>query len=757
MTLRLNKRLLALAAACAFVTPANATIISSIDREFDILGRLQKESRPDGGWVSYAYDPNGNRTEARDNLGRVTTYTYDALNRVSSITDPERGVTRLGYDAASNITSVTDPRGLVTTYVRDGMGNVLQVTSPDSGVTKYTRRPGGQILTKTDAKGQVTRFDYTPTGRLTKITFADNKEQTFAYGPNGAPGAGLVTEVTDASGKIAYTYEILDRITSEKRTIWNKEYTTGYGYDTAGRLGTVTYPSGRVVTFSYDAAGQVSKISTKQGTGEEKVVVQNLTYRPFGQITGWTYGNGEVRTSSYDNLNRMTSYSMGDSTVTLSYDTANRITSQKVSGGWWERMLQRLGLPVGLRHSYDYDNLNRLSSWRNGVTVTRNGFLAMPDTGFSYDENGNRKQIRDDDAVFIQDIDAKSNRLTAASIPGGNSPVFQYDANGSRTSGSGSYTYDARGRLIEASGAQYTVNANSERVAKTFQGTTTVFHYNQWGQLIAESDQLGVTKREYIYLGDTPIALVDNGLDVRNIHPDHLGTPRLITDATKHAIWSWQLGEPFGASAAEEDPEGTGGKYAFNLRFPGQYFDKETSTHYNYFRNYDPKNGRYLESDPIGLEGGINTFVYVGGNPLSFSDPLGLEKMILLKPGDANYPAAVAAPDIPGILTVHSHGNPDRVSGLDARQLADLIRNSGKWKDKMPVTLDACRTGEGDKNIAKNLSQELDTKVTAPDSRTLTAGEWDLGPWHSMKIPFTGRGVPYFPGKWKTYYPSSEW
>ncbi|SFZ74152.1 RHS repeat domain-containing protein [Chitinimonas taiwanensis] len=110
-------------------------------------------------------------------------------------------------------------------------------------------------------------------------------------------------------------------------------------------------------------------------------------------------------------------------------------------------------------------------------------------------------------------------------------------------------------------------------------------------------------KREYLHLGNLPVALVDLGSDIRYIHTDHLGTPRLVSDALKHPVWAWQ-GEPFGATQANEDPEDSGAAYTFNLRFPGQYFDKETGHHYNYFRDYDPAVGRYVQSDPIGLAGG---------------------------------------------------------------------------------------------------------------------------------------------------------
>src|SRR5262249_22394498 len=107
------------------------------------------------------------------------------------------------------------------------------------------------------------------------------------------------------------------------------------------------------------------------------------------------------------------------------------------------------------------------------------------------------------------------------------------------------------------------------------------------------------------------------------IYTDHISTPRVVTDASNgNIVWNWAAADPFGLSAPNENPSG-GGTSSYNLRLPGQLFDKETNNHYNYFRDYDPQLGRYLESDPIGLNGGMNTYMYVEGNPLSRIDPDG--------------------------------------------------------------------------------------------------------------------------------------
>jgi RHS repeat-associated protein len=113
--------------------------------------------------------------------------------------------------------------------------------------------------------------------------------------------------------------------------------------------------------------------------------------------------------------------------------------------------------------------------------------------------------------------------------------------------------------------------------------------------------------------------------EIAYIQADHLNTPRTVTNSQQQVIWKWDQQDPFGANVPSQDPDGDGKVYTLNLRFPGQYFDAETGLSYNYYRDYDPQTGRYVQSDPIGLKGGVNTYAYVAQDPVSSADPLGLE------------------------------------------------------------------------------------------------------------------------------------
>jgi len=121
-------------------------------------------------------------------------------------------------------------------------------------------------------------------------------------------------------------------------------------------------------------------------------------------------------------------------------------------------------------------------------------------------------------------------------------------------------------------------------------------------------------------LGHNHILVIES---LRRTDSNHLDTPRLVADSAGTTVWRWDQQEPFGNNTADENPSGLGA-FDLPLRLPGQRYDAETGLHYNYFRDYDPSIGRYGESDPIGLRGGINTYAYGIGSPLRYRDLLGL-------------------------------------------------------------------------------------------------------------------------------------
>jgi RHS repeat-associated protein len=180
--------------------------------------------------------------------------------------------------------------------------------------------------------------------------------------------------------------------------------------------------------------------------------------------------------------------------------------------------------------------------------------------------------------------------------------------------------------LVNNITTQYTYDINNRRVSKASGTNSTAYTYaediGEGNTALSATSLLGeytaTATKEYVYLGDTPIAVVQAG-NILTVQTDHLDTPRKLTDNTKKVVWNWAY-----SAFGENQPTNTNNT-VFNLRYPGQYYDAESKLHYNINRYYDPATGRYTQSDPIGLAGGINTYTYVGGNSIRWSDPKGLQ------------------------------------------------------------------------------------------------------------------------------------
>ena len=580
-------------------------------RQFDTLSRLVADIGAQGQTTGYSYDNNGNRLIATDPLNHSSGNIYDSLNRLTQVLDPNLGVTRYAYDLANNLTQVTDARNLVTTYKYDGLGNLVQHVSPDTGTTSNTYDAAGNLLLKTDARGVTSTFVYDRMNRATLATHsngATNEVHAFQYDA-GSNAKGRLTQVTDTSGFTNWTYNSQGRVSTRSQSVDAFTWTLAYGYNSAGQLVSMTTPSGQEVGYGYLNNRVVSV------TVNGQPLLQGAATSPFGPISAWRWGNGLYEFRDFDKNGRLASWEFRNGTSILRkdqvFDAAGRIVAINDPNN------------SAANQTYQYDALDRLIAAQTGTP-------AVHTQQFSYDPVGNRLSAAADSVATNFAYGATNNRIQTLSgaMPSG------YAIG----SGNWSFTYSNANRLIAvASGgmevATYRVNALGQRVRKNVGGTVTYFVYDEQGHLLGEYDGSANLIQETIWLENLPVATLrpsggpgtPTPVSTYYIHSDHLGTPRAVTRPTDNALmWQWDNLDAFGANAANENPSGQGA-FKNALRFPGQYYDTETGTHHNYFRDYDPAIGRYQESDPIRLRGGMSTYAYVAGSPLGWSDQYGLE------------------------------------------------------------------------------------------------------------------------------------
>jgi RHS repeat-associated protein len=218
-----------------------------------------------------------------------------------------------------------------------------------------------------------------------------------------------------------------------------------------------------------------------------------------------------------------------------------------------------------------------------------------------------------------------ANRLV--SVRGRKVKSFGYDNNGNVTSENArSYVYSQNNRLIrvvenDLTLGEYAYNGVGQRIKKVAAGATTIYHYDRFGNLIAESDDEGTFRVDYLYFSGQPLARIDISIteSIYYYHNDHLGTPQVLTNDQGQIVWKADY-KPFGEVDIMIE------KVKNNFRFPGQYYDEETGVHYNWFRDYNPTIGRYIEPDPIGLMRqrnvltALNFYAYGLNNPLNVKD-----------------------------------------------------------------------------------------------------------------------------------------
>lgn len=646
------------------------TLVRDIQTGYDIRNRVESINAA-GSLTQLVNDAVGNLTSQTDpNANPPKAHTYDPLDRLSETMDALSGMTSYDYDVNDQLVQVTTPNNASTQYIYDDWGNLLKEISPDRGTLTFGYNDAGNVISQIDARGVKVSYSYDALNRLTFIHYPDSTEDvTFTYDVQGctstggagcagaadacANGVGRLCVIQDESGTTTLAYDPFGNVTQHDKTELGITYTTEYTYDLDDRITSITYPDGRIVTYTRDALGRITDVSMTVN-GAATNLVNSLTYRADGLLTGQTFGNGIAETRDYDLQGRLLTQTIGAvDTRIYTYDANSNVTAFTGNAA---------------STSYGYDALDRLTE----------DTASLSTSSFTYDANGNRLTRVQDGKTLTYNYEPNTNRLDQVHTATEPKDVV-LDAAGNTLSDRNTkrtFTYDNAGRMDQffkqgLLKATYTYNAQGQRTRKVKVNNkgkikTFVYHYDLLGNLIAETREDGSVRRVYVWVDNRPLAQIKHKRNANEdilsyLHTDHLNTPRIATNNTQTVVWRWES-RAFGNFKIEKDPDRDGTNVNVRLRFPGQFKDGESGLYYNWNRYYDPGKGRYITSDPIGvlgiLSGGaytlskdqtqipllatlgqsripnelltftrsLNVYGYVDGNPLRYFDPMGLDR-----------------------------------------------------------------------------------------------------------------------------------
>jgi RHS repeat-associated protein len=545
------------------------------------------------------YDPSNNPVITTDAMGRVTKQTYDDANRPLVLMDPRGKKATRAYDDNGNLTSFTDKKNNLTRFDYDANNRLITVTDALGKKVTQSRDALGRTSAVINARGQQTLFSYDPDGRMvekkyqiTALTPAVT-ETTFTY-----DAVGNITQRVDGWGTTTFSHDAANRVTS-------MTYPTGlsaaFTYTSTGQLASVTYPGGLVASYTYDSRSAMGSPTARRSgtlTGHTpyspRIVSVTLTQAAASKTFTYQYDATGLPTEirrpdlvpdtlfTYDAAGRMIGLAHNAKGGTallarnLTLDASANIIAEALSGS------EVLAAPLPVAATFVYDKANQLT--RSNVAT------------YSYDADGNLTAISGNRFSAIYNPENRPTQITRQTLAGLQTVTLTYDGGGMRVKS-------------EVTG-----------------GATKQFHYGPTGQLLFTTDGAGVVQTLCIWKGPSLAAMVTGPNMADNLLcplPNLQGSIEAYAklDGTVDVRFAYS---PYGEMASDSDP-GTTNPGLFS--FVGALGVQDEGEGLFYMRNrfYDSATGRFLQRDPIGLEGGINLYAYANGNPKGFVDPNGLD------------------------------------------------------------------------------------------------------------------------------------
>jgi RHS repeat-associated protein len=666
---------------------------------YDLAGRVSSVTTPDSATVQTAYD--GDRVLVTDQAGKRRLSRTDGLGRLTDVWEitaadaatisvsfpnqaPMAGYqTHYDYDTLDNLKQVTQGTQQPRTFAYDSLKRLTSAFNPESGAISYAYDESGNLTQKSDARGITTTYTYDALNRITTRTYQNDGGLTpsvyYKYDaqtlPSGAPmfergpaSGRLVAVLYGGTTSVTGSYQGYDAGGRVKRSFQvthdgqaNQTYSfPNYEYDLAGNVKSETYPSGRVITTSYDAVGRLSAVNGQQSGEASKTYISQMSYAASGAVKDAQLGNGLWEQTILNSRLQPTQIKLGTTQggverlkLTYTYGTTTNngnVQSQMIS-------VPTIGTATGftVTQNYSYDALNRLEWAEEKVEPTQ---AQVWKQSYAYDRFGNRRIDtgtvqpgdikRTSDNIAPQAFDNPTLSATDNRIAAGQG--YGYDAAGNLTttpnrfdqSKSYKYEYDAENHQVSLDrepvatpnqkDAIYLYDGDGKRVRKIADGVTTLFVYDVSGQLIAEYSTSG-----------------SMGAGTSYLTTDVLGTPRVITGSNINddngGVKARHDYLPFG----EEVFVGRNSSYASDAvrqKFTQYERDIETGLDYAINRYYSTPQGRFTSPDPyhiifekekgknrserrqifltyISQVQNWNKYAYTLNNPLKYSDPDG--------------------------------------------------------------------------------------------------------------------------------------
>ncbi|MFC3032764.1 RHS repeat domain-containing protein [Pseudoalteromonas fenneropenaei] len=587
---------------------SNSNETKGIATRYDGLQRVTRTfNTVNNTGTDYHYQA-GNEIQMTDAKGNSTFTTYHAWGTPehslpSKIESPENITTTISYNVFNNPTSISQGSvNEIRTY--NAQQRLCRSSRPDVGSTAYNYNAIGELIWEAKgASGSTSVCDEGAVLGTQKVTYSyDNlgKVRTMAFG-DGTPTRtftldkqGNLNQLVAGTATWSYNYNSKHLLETELLKIDTKSLNLKWTYNNLGHIDSLTYPTGRVVSFNPNALGQARQAGS---------FASSVSYYPDSKINQFNYGNGIVRKYQLDALNRpqtLRDYYATTNYVdfTHGYDNNDNIISVTDS------------VDTQYNLTLSYDSANRLKSangkWGAG--------------SFVYDTVGNitKQQLGN----FVLNYAYANNRL--ASVSGSQTRNFSYDARGNVTNnGLRGFNFNLANQLVSSATLSYVYDGHDRLVKRNYNGAISYPMYSQTGKLLHEVNSDG-SSTDYVYLSASLIAKV-KGNATSYVHADLLGSPRLETDTNRAVVSnSRQHYQPYGNRIPTSN--------FTDIGFTGHKHDGELGLTYMQARYYDPVIGRFYSNDPVDAMGHLNTpngihgfnrYTYGNNNPFKYTDPTG--------------------------------------------------------------------------------------------------------------------------------------